>query len=144
MKSQFLRAMGIVAVALVLLGPAPLIGLSAQAQSRQPRRVIIVRRPIYRPFYRRHWDPWRRFDRFDRFDDFRYQRYVFSNPEKAFSQGHEDGFKVGKGDAKNHRTYKPERSHYYSDAGFGNYGEVYRRGFARGYAEGWRAQDLGR
>ena len=118
-------------------GIATLASTTVQAQDQ--RRVIIIRRPVYRR-YRPFWDPWRRFDRLDHF---RYSRYVFSEPEKAFTQGYKDGFKVGQGDAKNRRTYKPERSHYYEEAGFGNYGEVYRQGFARGYGEGWRTREVG-
>jgi hypothetical protein len=142
MNRRFKRLFSGVILAFMLCGGIGALAGTVQAQNRNPRRVIIVRRPIYRPyFYDPFWDPWRRHDRLDHF---RYSRYVFSEPEKALNQGHKDGMKVGKGDAKNNRTYKPERSHYYHDAGFGNFGEVYRRGFTRGYAEGWRAQDLGR
>jgi hypothetical protein len=116
-------------------GFALLASDTVQAQ-QQRRRVIIVRRPIHRPF----WNPWRRYDRLDRM---RYSRYVFDDPEEAANRGYKDGFKVGQGDAKNERTYKPERSHYYEEAGFGNYGEVYRQGFERGYAAGWRTPDVG-
>ena len=130
MRSRFLRSFGA-----IMLGVAVFAGLTtfavpgAQAQ----RRVIIVRRPFYR-HYDPFWDPWG----YNRLDRLRYQQYVFSNPEKAFQEGYDAGLKVGRGDIKNSRSYKPERSHYYYEAGFGNFGEVYRRGFARGYADGYR------
>jgi hypothetical protein len=71
-------------------------------------------------------------------DQTRYSYYVFSNSEKAFDRGYKDGLTVGRGDAKNHRSYDPQRSHYFEEAGFGNFGEIYRNGFNRGYAEGFR------
>jgi hypothetical protein len=133
MKSRFVKFFIMLILVTTFVGGTAAAG-SATVQAQNRRRVIIIRRPIYRPFY----DPWR-FDRFNRFDHLRYSRYVFDEPEDAMNRGYKDGFKVGKGDAKNDRTYKPERSHYYHDAGFGNYAEVYRSGFARGYAAGWRA-----
>lgn len=139
MKSRFRRfVIGLVLGVTLFGGIIELASVTAQAQNR--RRVIIVRRPIHRPFYDPFRDPWRRVDRLDRF---RYSRYVFDDPEDAFNRGYKDGVKVGQGDAKNDRTYKPERSHYYEEAGFGNFGEVYRRGFGRGYADGWRTREVG-
>jgi len=44
--------------------------------------------------------------------------------------------KTGKDDGKKAKSYNPQRSHYYHDAGFGNFAEVYRSGFSRGYQEG--------
>ncbi|MFY9621567.1 MAG: hypothetical protein WAQ99_17270 [Pyrinomonadaceae bacterium] len=135
MKSRFRRLLTALILGMTLFGGIATLA-SATVQAQQRRRVIIVRRPIHRPF----WNPWRRADRLDRF---RYSRYVFDEPEEAFNRGYKDGVKVGQGDAKNHRTYKPERSHYYDEAGFGNYGEVYRQGFARGYGDGWRTREVG-
>lgn len=140
MKGKYVRKFsGLMLAILLLAGIGALAGSTAQAQrqTQPPRRVIIIRRPFFRPFfYDPFCDPW---GRFDRFDYFRYQQYVFSNPEKAFRQGYKDGLKTGQGDAKNRRTYKPERSHYYYESGFGNFGEVYRQGFTKGYADGWKA-----
>ena len=41
------------------------------------------------------------------------------------------------------RSYNPERSHYYHDAGFGYFAEAYREGFVRGDAEGYRSNLAG-
>ena len=103
---------------------------SAPVDAQGRRRVIIVRR--HDPWGWRYRDPFWRMDRF------RYSYYVFSNSEKAFERGYKDGLKVGRGDIKNRRTYDPQRSHYFQEAGFGNFGEVYRNGFNRGYADGFR------
>src|SRR5262249_40408710 len=106
---------------------------NAQAQGR----VIIVRRPyyrVYRPFgwgWRSGYNPY--FDYYSL-----YGHYVFDNSNAAFNNGYHDGLKTGEGDAKHRRTYDPQRSHYYQEAGFGNFGEVYRSGFLRGYADGFR------
>jgi hypothetical protein len=67
-----------------------------------------------------------------------YGQYVFDNDDEAVSQGYNDGFKTGKDDGKKNKSYDPQRSHYYHDSGFGNFAEVYRSGFSRGYQEGYR------
>jgi hypothetical protein len=126
----FRRIGGLILAALMLPGIVLVAGASVEAQSR--RQVIIVRRP-YRPFW-----GWRYRDPFWRTEQMRYSRYVFSNSEKAFDRGYKDGLKVGRGDIKNARSYDPQRSHYFQEAGFGNFGEVYRSGFNRGYADGFR------
>ena len=66
-----------------------------------------------------------------------YGRYVFGDSQAANSQGYEDGLKAGTGDARHHRTNNPERSHYFKDAGFGNFAQDYREGFERGYSAGF-------
>ena len=146
----FKRIGGFLLAALMLSG----IGLAspgaAQAQGR--RRIVVVRsNPFraYRPFgfgYRNPWnDPfgYDRFDRFDRFNRFgynnRYGQYVFGNSDKAINQGYHDGFKTGKDDGKKSKSFNPQRSHFYHDSGFGNFAEVYRSGFSRGYQDGYRA-----
>jgi hypothetical protein len=144
MKNKYSRRIGGFALAaLMLFGIAFISPDNVQAQGR--RRVIVVR-PIRRPFgwgYRNWWgydswgynrwgyDPWSPYGSY-------YRQYVFDNSEKAVSQGYKDGFKTGKDDGKKAKSYKPERSHYYHDAGFGNYAEVYRSGFSRGYGDGYR------
>lgn len=136
MKGKYLRKFGtLVLMFLVLPGVVTLLSsIDAEAQGR--RRVIIVRPRIYRP-----WDwgfrPWG----YDPYFDYntRYRHYIFDDSEEAFEQGHKDGLKTGRGDAKNDRTYNPQRSHYYKEAGFGNFGEVYRSAFLRGYADGFRS-----
>ena len=127
MKGKYLKRIGAFILAtLMLAGIAFVSPSTAEAQGR--RRVIIVR-PVHRPFWwGRRYDPW----------PYRYSEYVFRDSEKAVSQGYKDGFKTGKDDGKKAKSYSPERSHYYHDAGFGNFAEVYRGGFSRGYQEGYR------
>ena len=66
-------------------------------------------------------------------------RYVFGDNVGADSQGYHDGLKTGEDDARNGRSYDPERSHYFKDAGFGNFAGAYREGFERGYSDGFRS-----
>ena len=136
MKGKYLRKFGsIVLVALLLPAAVTLLSsTSAQAQ----RRVVIVR--TYRPFYRPWGWGYRRWDYDPYFDYYsRYGHYVFNSSDAAFNQGYEDGSKTGRNDEKDHKTYNPQRSHYYQEAGFGNFGEVYRSGFLKGYADGFRS-----
>ena len=122
----------------MLFGIALVSTSEVQAQGR--RRVVVVRR-IYRPFgfgYRNWWgypygwgyDPWGY--------GFRYNHYVFDDRGDAVEQGYEDGMKTGKSDGKKDKSFDPQRSHYFKEAGFGNFAEVYRPAFERGYAEGYR------
>jgi hypothetical protein len=94
--------------------------------------VIIVRpyRP-FRPFgYRYGWyGPYGYYNQ--------YSQYVFGSAESADNQGYRDGFKTGSEDGRKHKSYDPERSHYFHDAGFGNYAEAFREGFSRGYRDGY-------
>lgn len=126
-------------VRLVLAGlliAVPLVSLSSTTVQAQ-RRIVVVR--TYRPFYRPWWGT-RRFGYDPYFDYYsRYGQYVFSNSDAAYSHGYQDGLKTGAGDAKHRRSYDPQRSHYFEEAGFGNFGEVYRSGFAHGYADGFRS-----
>ena len=124
------RIIGLILTALLLTSLLILTGVTAGAQNRTQRRVVIVR-PI-RPF--RHYDPfWRQ----DRLNYYRYNQYVFSSSEKAYSQGYKDGLKTGDSDGRKGKSFDPERSHYYQEAGFGNYGEIYRNGFSNGYRAGY-------
>lgn len=66
-----------------------------------------------------------------------YSQYVFGDSRAADSQGYHDGMKTGADDAKHNRSFDPERSHYFKDAGFGNFAEAYRDGFDRGYSAGF-------
>jgi len=122
--------------ALLLPGAMTLLSSTkAQAQNRVVRqRVIIVRWPFFHPFFYDPFDPYGRFGRFSY-----YNNYVFSSSESAMNQGYHDGLKTGESDASHRRSYDPERSHYFHDAGFGNYAGAYREGFATGYAYGFRA-----
>lgn len=144
MKGKYLRRIGgLILTALLLTGIAFVSPSDVQAQGRR-RRVIIVR-PIYRPFYRpfgfgRGWygypygwgyDPWSPYGSY-------YRHYIFDNGEEAVNQAYKDGFKTGKDDGKKAKSFSPERSHYFKEAGFGNFAEAYRTGFARGYQDGYR------
>lgn len=137
MRGKYLRRFGgFILAALILPGVVTLVSSSTtQAQ----RRVIVVRRPIYRPFYR-PWG-WRRPFGYDPYFDYysRYGHYVFRSSDAAYQQGYHDGLKTGQGDIKNRRTDDPQRSHFFQEAGFGNFGEVYRSGFLHGYADGYRS-----
>ena len=141
MKGKYLRKIGGLALtALMLFGIAFVSTSEVQAQSR--RRVIIVRPypyRIYRPFGFRSWgypyglgyyDPWG--------FNYRYDHYVFDNSDEAASQAYKDGFKTGKDDGKKNKSFDPQRSHYFQEAGFGNFAEVYRPTFQRGYQDGYR------
>jgi len=66
-----------------------------------------------------------------------YNQYVFSSSQAAANQGYKDGLKTGSDDARRNQSNDPERSHYFQNAGFGNFGEAYREGFSRGYSEGF-------
>lgn len=137
MKGKYLRKFG--ALVLTLLVLPGVVALLSSTTAEAQRRVVIVR-PIYRPFYRpwgwgyRGWGYNPYFDYYSR-----YSQYVFGDSDQAYNQGYQDGIKTGRGDAKNRRTYNPQRSHYYQEAGFGNFGEVFRSGFLRGYADGFRS-----
>lgn len=148
MKSKRLRRIGgLILAALLLPGVVLVSSDTAEAQSR--RRIIVVRPSPYR-FYHRNWwgrDPWGYnrwgYDPWSPYG-FRYRQYVFDNREEALSKAYKQGFKTGKDDGKKAKSYSPERSHYYKEAGFGNFGEVYRVGFSRGYREGYRVGYNGR
>jgi hypothetical protein len=127
MNTKYLhRFGGFILAALLLTGIAFTSSMTAQAQGRYHRRVIVVR-PIspFRPFGR----PYERYDY--------YNQYVFNSSEVAMDQGYHDGYKTGSEDGRKNKSYDPERSHYFHDAGFGNFAEAYREGFVRGYREGY-------
>ena len=141
MRGKYLRRFGaFILAALILPG---VVSLLSATPTEAQRRVIVVRRPIYRPFYRPFYDPWgwRRPFGYDPYFDYysRYGQYVFKSSEAAYNQGYHDGVKTGQGDATHRRTYDPQRSHFFQEAGFGNFGEVYRSGFLRGYAGGYQS-----
>ena len=148
MKSRFSKWVGGVILATLLLSGI-LVFSPGTAEAQTRRRVVIVRTTpyrSYRPFGYRSWwgspwgyDPWG----YDSYR-FRYGQYVFDNREDAVSAGYKQGFKTGRDDGKKAKSFSPQRSHYYTEAGFGNFGEVYRSGFARGYQEGYRVGLNGR
>jgi hypothetical protein len=137
MKGRYLKRIGgLILAALMLSGVAFVSPGTAEAQTR--RRVIVVR--SYPGFYRPYRSFWGRPYGYDRFgyDPFRYSQYVFNSTDSAANHGYEQGFKTGKDDGKKAKSFDPERSHYFQEAGFGNFGEVYRTAFSRGYQEGYR------
>ena len=116
MMSKYLhRFAGLILSVWLLPGFVALLA-STTAEAQQ-RRVIVV------PVYRRHYNPWwghRRWGYDPYFDYYgRYGHYVFDNSDKAYSQGYRDGEKTGAGDLKNHRTFNPQRSHYFQEAASG-------------------------
>src|SRR5690242_19013487 len=143
MKGKYLRRIGgLILTALLLTGIAFISPSDVQAQGR--RRVVIVR-PIYRPFgsgrswwgYPYGWGygpygPWAPYGSY-------YSHYVFDSVNDAVSEAYKDGFKTGKDDGKKAKSFDPQRSHYFKEAGFGNFAEDYRNGFVRGYQEGYGA-----
>ena len=141
MKGKYLKRIGgLILTALLLTGIAFVSPSDVQAQGR--RRIIIVRPGIYRPFGfgRGYWGypygwgygPWGPYGSY-------YSHYVFDNGEDAVNQAYNDGFKTGRDDGKKAKSFSPERSHYFKEAGFGNFAEAYRTGFSRGYQQGYRA-----
>jgi hypothetical protein len=126
MKGRYLKRIGgFILAALMLSGVAFVSAGTAEAQFR--RRVIIVR-----PYHRSFWGwPYGYYP-------YGYNQYVFSSTDSAANHGYEQGFKTGRDDGKKAKSFSPERSHYFQEAGFGNFGEVYRAGFSRGYQEGYR------
>jgi hypothetical protein len=136
MFKKYLRKFGGLFLAFILLPGAVMFLSSTNAEAQRRGRVIIVR-----PTYRRFYNPWWGWGYRDPYFDYygRYGHYVFDNSDNAFNEGYHDGLKTGQGDAKHRRTFDPQRSHYFEEAGFGNFGEVYRNGFLRGYADGFRS-----
>ncbi len=67
-----------------------------------------------------------------------YSQYVFGSSADAENEGYQDGLKTGSDDQRRGQSYDPERSHYFKDAGFGNFADNYREGFSRGYSDGFR------
>ena len=146
MKGKYLlrRLGGFILAAFLLSGIAIMSSSTAQAQVRGRGRIGIVRPyRVYRPFYHRNWfgSPFG-YDPYDRYDYY-YSQYVFRDGEAAVNQGYKDGYKTGEKDGRKAKSYSPERSHYFHDAGFGNFGEAYRSGFSRGYRDGYGAGRAG-
>jgi len=124
---------------LALLVLPGIVAFCSSSTAEAQRRVIIV--PRYR-FYNPWWGyrSWA-WDGYDPYFDYysRYGHYVFNSSGGAYNQGYQDGVKTGRNDAKDRKSYNPERSHYYQEAGYGNFGEPFRSGFLKGYADGYRS-----
>jgi hypothetical protein len=132
MKGKYLhKVAGLILMA--VLAPGVMLLSSTNAQARG-RAVIVVR-----PFPRFHGGfgfypypyPYPYYGY--------YNNYVFGSSESAYDQGYRDGLKTGENDARRRQSYDPERSHYFRDAGFGNYAGEYRDGFDHGYENGFRS-----
>ena len=129
------RIGGLILAVLMVSGVAFISPSTAEAQFR--RRVIVV--GGYPGFYRPYRGLWGRpYGYYPYGYDYRYSQYVFSSTDSAANHGYEQGFKTGREDGKKAKSFNPERSHYFQEAGFGNFGEVYRSAFSRGYQEGYR------
>jgi len=132
MKTKIIRKFaGFILMVLLIPGVAFLSSTTAQAQHRA---VVVVR-----PFPRFHrgfgWYPYPYPYPYYGY----YNNYVFGSSESAYDQGYRDGLKTGENDARRRQSYDPERSHYFRDAGFGNYSGEYRDGFVSGYERGFRS-----
>jgi hypothetical protein len=129
MRRRYLKKLVAVVFAAVMLSGVAFVSPST-VEAQGHRRVIIVR-PYRHQFYGRRWYgyPWY---------GNQYSQYVFSNSDKAEGQGYKDGFKTGRDDGKKQKSFDPQRSHYFHDSGFGNFAEIYRSGFSRGYQQGFR------
>ena len=135
MMSKYLRRFGALILSVLFL-PGFVALMAATSVEAQHRPIIVV--PVHRRYYNPFWG-YRRWGYDPYFDYYsRYGHYVFDSSDKAYSQGYRDGQKTGSGDLKNHRSYNPQRSHYFQEAGFGNFAEVYRPSFERGYQDGYR------
>lgn len=142
MKGKYFKRIGAFLLGAVMLSGVAFVSAgTVEAQGR--RRVIIVRQ--HRPFGYRGWwgspyDRWG-YNRYDPWSPYgsAYRQYVFDSGEKAVNSGYQQGFKTGKDDGRKAKSFSFERSHYFQDAGFGNFGEAYRSGFSRGYQDGYRA-----
>ena len=134
MNKNFLsRKIGGFALAVLFLtGIVAMLPTEADAQRRVYRPYVYR---VYRPYNPWGWNRWGWNDPDPYFS---YRQYIFDNPERASESGYKQGIKTGRDDGKKSKSYSPQRSHYYREAGFGNFGEVYRRGFAQGYAIGYR------
>ena len=135
MKSKIIRKIaGLILMVLLVPGVALLSSTTAQAQRHG--RVVIVR-----PFPRFHGGfGWYGYGYPYPYPYYGYyNNYVFGSSESAYDQGYRDGLNTGENDARRHQSYDPERSHYFKDAGFGNYAGEYRNGFISGYENGFRA-----
>lgn len=138
-KNVFRKIGGGLLAALLVSGIMAISSSTVEAQ-RRGHRVIIVR-PI-RPYWgHRSWwygDPfW-----YGGYSN-RYSHYVFSSGNRANDKGYDDGLKTGRDDGRKDKSYDPERSHYFQEAGFGNFADAYRDGFARGYADGYHNANNG-
>jgi len=136
MKGKYLRRIGGLIFAILMVAGVAFV--SPSTAEAQRRRIVIVRPYPYRfysPFGYRRWgyNPWSPWSPYGNY----YSQYVFDNGEQAAQEAYKNGFKTGKDDGKKNKSFDPERSHYFKEAGFGNFSEIYRSNFSRGYDAGY-------
>jgi len=132
MKHKYLSKIAGI-ILMVLFIPGVVLMSSTTADARH-RTVVVVR-----PFPRFHGPGWGWYGGYPYPYYGYYNNYVFGSADSAYDQGYRDGLKTGENDARRHQSYNPERSHYFHDAGFGNFAGEYRDGFDHGYQNGFRA-----
>jgi hypothetical protein len=134
-KRKLHKIAGFILMVLLVPGVAFLSASTTQAQ----RRGVVVVRPFPR-FHRGFGFGWYGYPYgYPYYGYYGYNNYVFGSSESAYDQGYRDGLKTGGNDERRNQSYNPERSHYFRDAGFGNFAGDYRDGFLRGYESGFRS-----
>lgn len=124
---------------LLLTGITVFSTINVSAQRRVGRPVVIVRPiRIHRPFYSMRPFGWYDYGWYNGWNN-PYSQYVFDNSNEAAESGYKQGYKTGEEDGRKNKSFSYERSHYYKEAGFGNFAEVYRNNFANGYHSGYEA-----
>ena len=131
-KNLLRRFGGLLLAAVLLPGTVMLAGTTAQARGRAV--VIAPRIGVGRGWYGPRWG-WG----YPHYYRYGYSEFVFANSSAAESQGYHDGLMTGRDDGKKGKSFDPERSHFFQDAGFGNFAEAYRQGFTNGYNAGFRS-----
>jgi len=129
MRSKGLLTKAVLMVSL-LFGVVAVTGTTAEAQHFRrggtvvvAPRVFINRRPFFRPWY-----------------GYGYGYYgYFPSTHVTEGQGYKDGLDDGKGDAKHHKGYDPQRHNDYKNAETSAYLDGYTRGYAEGF--GMRSGD---
>jgi hypothetical protein len=134
---------GLALAALMLTGITIFSTMDVTAQRRIGRRPVVIVRQVspyryYRPFRPFGWYGYGYGFYNDSFYN-PYSQYIFDNSEEAARKAANQGYKTGEEDGRKSKSFSFERSHFYKEAGFGNFGEVYRKNFARGYENGFAA-----
>lgn len=127
-------------ILMVLMVPGFLLLSSTSAQA-QRRGVVVVRTfPHYHRGFGFGYYPYGYpYPYYGYYGYYGYNNYVFGSADSAYDQGYRDGLKTGESDARRRQSYDPDRSHYFRNAGYGNFGGEYRNGFEHGYESGYRS-----
>jgi len=129
-------------ILMVLMVPGFLLVSSTTAQAQRRGGVVVVGRGYYPRFHRGFGFGWYGYPYGGYpygYYGYGYNNYVFGSADSAYDQGFRDGLKTGENDARRRQSYDPDRSHYFRNAGYGNFGGEYRNGFEHGYEEGYRS-----